>query len=80
VLPWEAFQDFFRKRAWCHSVSYLADKQGFGGLLDHIGEDNPFHERLFTIQVNMDSSIADLRSMIQSHVYISIRFTFLVCR
>ncbi|KGO74173.1 Calcium/calmodulin-dependent/calcium-dependent protein kinase [Penicillium italicum] len=36
-------------------TSYFADEQGLVGLLDHIGEDNPFHERLITIASNFNS-------------------------
>ncbi|KAJ5490359.1 hypothetical protein N7453_011184 [Penicillium expansum] len=37
-------------------ISYFADEQGLVGLLDHIGEDNPFHERLITIASNFNSA------------------------
>ncbi|KAF2966785.1 hypothetical protein GQX73_g6782 [Xylaria multiplex] len=30
-------------------LSYFADKDGFNGFLQHIGEDNPFYERVITI-------------------------------
>ncbi|KAI0536380.1 kinase-like domain-containing protein [Xylaria digitata] len=30
-------------------LSYFADRDGFNGFLQHIGEDNPFHERVMAI-------------------------------
>ncbi|AEO59521.1 hypothetical protein MYCTH_2307897 [Thermothelomyces thermophilus ATCC 42464] len=39
--------------AWWHilrrHISYFADESGFQGLLGHIGEDNPFFERLIAL-------------------------------
>ncbi|KAJ5576816.1 hypothetical protein N7535_003742, partial [Penicillium sp. DV-2018c] len=36
-------------------VSYFADEQGLSGFLEHIGKDNPFHERLISIASNFTS-------------------------
>lgn len=30
-------------------ISYFADEDGLNGLLEHIGEDNPFYERLIEL-------------------------------
>lgn len=30
-------------------LSYFADKDGFNGFLQHIGEDNPFYERVISL-------------------------------
>lgn len=36
-------------------ISYFADEQGLIGLLEHIGEDNPFHERLIALAGDFNS-------------------------
>lgn len=36
-------------------VSFFADEDGFRGLLCHVGEDNPFFERLITVAGDFDS-------------------------
>jgi serine/threonine protein kinase len=33
-------------------VSYFGDEQGLNGLLEHIGEENPYHERFISIARN----------------------------
>jgi serine/threonine protein kinase len=30
----------------CRQISYFADEDGLNGLVEHIGEENPFYERL----------------------------------
>lgn len=45
------------EEAWRHilgrHISYFADEDGFQGLLKHIGEDNPFYERLVILAVEV---------------------------
>ncbi|KAK1762031.1 kinase-like protein [Phialemonium atrogriseum] len=36
-------------------ISYFADEDGFKGLLQHIGEENPFFERLITLAGDFDA-------------------------
>ncbi|CEL05752.1 hypothetical protein ASPCAL06867 [Aspergillus calidoustus] len=36
-------------------LSYFADEEGLAGLLKHIGEDNPFHERLIELASDFTS-------------------------
>jgi hypothetical protein len=37
-------------------ISYFADEEGFKGLLQHIGEDNVFFDRLIALAADIDAS------------------------
>lgn len=53
-------EELAAKDAWRHvlrrHISYFADMDGFGGLLSHIGEDNPFFNRLIDLTTDFDAS------------------------
>lgn len=45
--------------AWWHvlrrHISYFRDEEGFRGLLNHLGEENPFYERLIALAGDFDA-------------------------
>ncbi|KAF1955136.1 serine/threonine protein kinase [Byssothecium circinans] len=45
-------EDVWRHILWRH-ISYFADEDGFKGLLQHIGNDNPFYQRLIDLATNL---------------------------
>jgi serine/threonine protein kinase len=51
-------KELARDDAWWHvlrrHISFFADEEGFGGLLEHIGNDNPFFERLIALTGDFD--------------------------
>lgn len=59
-------------------VSYFADEQGLNGFLGHIGEDNPFHERLISIAGIFTSD--NPRQPFESWTYVEPDLRDLVCK
>lgn len=57
-------------------ISYLADEQGFAGLLEHIGDSNDFHERL--IKLAGDFTSESPRQPFESWRYVEPEFRDLV--
>ncbi|EER45640.1 conserved hypothetical protein [Histoplasma capsulatum var. duboisii H88] len=57
-------------------ISYFADEQGFTGLLEHIGESNPFHGRLITLAGDFTSESP--REPFESWKYVEPEFRDLV--
>ncbi|OJJ42240.1 hypothetical protein ASPZODRAFT_155450 [Penicilliopsis zonata CBS 506.65] len=57
-------------------ISYFADEQGFTGLLEHIGEANPFHGRLITLAGDFTSESP--REPFESWKYVEPEFRDLV--
>lgn len=49
-------------------ISYFADEDGLNGLLDHIGRDNPYYERLVTLADSIQPG--DLRQPFESWEYV----------
>lgn len=52
-------EELSREDAWWYilrrHISYFADEDGFKGLLQHLGEDNPFFERLIDLAADFDA-------------------------
>ena len=57
-------------------ISYFADEQGFTGLLEHIGEANPFYGRLITLAGDFTSESP--REPFESWKYVEPEFRDLV--
>lgn len=59
-------------------ISYFADEDGLNGLLEHIGTENPFYERL--IDIANSFSPGNPRQPFQSWIYVEPDLRDLVCK
>lgn len=59
-------------------ISYFADEQGLNGLLEHIGEENPFYQRLIILASSFD--LNNPRQPFESWNYVEPDFRDLICR
>lgn len=59
-------------------ISYFGDQKGMSGLLDHLGEENPFTERM--IELASEFSPANPRKPFQRRHGVDIKFRDLVYR
>ncbi len=59
-------------------ISFFGEEEGFKGLLQWIGEKNPFFERLVTIAATFDS--ANPRKPFEKWHFVNAQFRDLVCK
>jgi serine/threonine protein kinase len=59
-------------------VSFFAEEKGFKGLLQWIGEQNPFFERFITLSGSFD--LANPRKPLDRWHFVDAQFRDLVCR
>jgi serine/threonine protein kinase len=68
--------------SWRHvlrrQISFFGEEDGFKGLLQWIGEKNPFFERLIALAGTFNS--ANLRKPVRVWFYVDVQLRDLICR
>lgn len=59
-------------------ISYFGDHDGFKGLLEHLGEDSPFTDRI--INLATEFSVSNPRKPFQARHGVDVQFRDLVCK